>query len=75
MSAFIIFHKQNLEATVNTVKQLVGVGEVYGIDSVDDKGIPVDDGMYQMIHISGDHRFAEFAMRNQGYARVVKVIE
>ena len=77
MASVLVIEAQNLDATVATIKQLPGVGEVVGVPYTDENGMPVGrlaGGKYQTIHVSGNGQLVEFAMRSQGYARVVKAI-
>jgi hypothetical protein len=69
---FIIIEAQNLEATRKTIASLPRVGEVEAFEGFDKDGLP--GGAYQMLRIMGDHKFAEYAIRNQGYATIINVI-
>lgn len=72
--AVIVFHRQNLEATRQTVASLPNVVVVDARDWVSERGAPNVGGRYQCLHVSAGWEFAEWAMRKQGYAQVVDVI-
>lgn len=74
MPGFIIIEKQNLPATLATIRMLPHVGAVEGYENYNQDGIPSPDGKYDLIRIEGDSRFVEFAIRNQGYAKIIKAM-
>lgn len=71
----IVIERQNLEATLATIRQLSGVMGAHGEDHVGLDGNPRDGGEYQAIEVNGNERYVLFAIKTQGYARVVRVIE
>lgn len=73
MPGFIVIKKQNLAATKATIAALPMVGEVEAFENVDEEGIPSEtETEFQMIRVTGDAKFAAWAMEKQGYAKVVK---
>lgn len=71
----IVIERQNLEATLATIRMLPGVLGAHGEDSVGLDGNPKEGGEYQAIEVNGNDAFVLFALKTQGYARVVKVIQ
>lgn len=74
VGGMLVFHRQNLDATAATIGALQGTKVTHKRDFVDRNGWPGGDNVFQAIEFTGDCRFVEFAVRNQGYARIVNVV-